>query len=111
MGAIWYRASSELRRRWASTLVLALLAGVTGKIVLASVAGARRTSTAMDLEVIGRWAWQLVADSLGTPAAPVVPVLVVVLVTPLTLLVAGVVAAGPARSAATTEPALVLRSE
>ncbi|MCI3949829.1 MAG: hypothetical protein K0R11_1763, partial [Acidimicrobiales bacterium] len=48
MGAVWYRARSELRRRWPSTLVLAVLAGVTAGIVLASVAGARRTSTAMD---------------------------------------------------------------
>jgi predicted lysophospholipase L1 biosynthesis ABC-type transport system permease subunit len=60
---------------------------------------------------IGRWAWRLVADSLGSPAPPVVPVLVVVLVAPLTLLVAAAVAALPARSAAGTEPALVLRSE
>jgi hypothetical protein len=60
---------------------------------------------------VGRWAWQLVADSLGTPAPPVVPVLVVALVAPLTFLVAAAVAAAPARSAAATEPALVLRSE
>ncbi len=60
---------------------------------------------------IGRWAWQLVADSLGTPAGPVIPVPVVVLIAPLLLLVAAVVAAGPARSAAATEPAIVLRSE
>jgi ABC-type antimicrobial peptide transport system permease subunit len=60
---------------------------------------------------IGRWSWQLVADSLGSPAPPVVPVLVVVLVGPLTLLVAAAVAAAPARSAATTEPAVILRSE
>jgi ABC-type antimicrobial peptide transport system permease subunit len=59
----------------------------------------------------GRWAWRLVADSFGTPAPPVVPMLVVALVTPITLLVAAAVAAAPARSAAETEPALVLRSE
>jgi hypothetical protein len=61
--------------------------------------------------VIGRWAWHLVADSLGSPAPPVVPVLIVVLVGPITFLVAAAVAAAPARSAADTEPALVLRSE
>jgi predicted lysophospholipase L1 biosynthesis ABC-type transport system permease subunit len=59
----------------------------------------------------GRVAWRLVADSLGTPAPAVLPVPVLILVAPLTLLVALVVAAAPARSAAATEPALVLRSE
>jgi hypothetical protein len=60
---------------------------------------------------VGRVAWRLVAESLGTPAPAVLPVPVLLLVAPLTLLVALAVAAQPARAAAATEPALVLRSE
>ncbi|CAN5444491.1 hypothetical protein BH18ACT1_BH18ACT1_13550 [soil metagenome] len=60
---------------------------------------------------IGRWAWRLVAESLGTPAGPVVPADVVALILPVTLLVALAVAALPARAAASTDPATVLRGE
>jgi hypothetical protein len=89
-------------RRQLGAAVLAF-AGTT--VVLAVVVGA-------PLGIgVGRWSWQLVADSLGTPAAPVVPPVVVALIAPVTLLVAAAVAAGPARAAAETRPALVLRSE
>ncbi|MFL6203908.1 MAG: FtsX-like permease family protein [Acidimicrobiales bacterium] len=48
MGAAWYRARGELRRRWRATLLLVLLVGVAGGAVLTAVAGARRSSTAYD---------------------------------------------------------------
>lgn len=48
MTAVWYRARAELRRRWRGTVGLALLVGLAGGVVLAAVAGARRTATAMD---------------------------------------------------------------
>ena len=41
-------ASTDLRRRWASLLVLGLIAGLTAGLALASLAGARRTDTAFD---------------------------------------------------------------
>src|SRR5437764_1336170 len=40
------RARSELRSRLASILVLALIVGVLGGVVIAAVAGARRTDSA-----------------------------------------------------------------
>ena len=46
MGAVWFVGRAELRRRWGSVIVLTLLVGLVAAVVLASVAGARRTSTA-----------------------------------------------------------------
>jgi hypothetical protein len=48
MAAVWARARAELRRRWGVTVVLAVLVGLAGGVVLAAVAGARRTEGAMD---------------------------------------------------------------
>jgi len=44
--AVWVRTWSELRTRWRAALSLALLVGVTGGVVMAAAAGARRTHTA-----------------------------------------------------------------
>jgi ABC-type lipoprotein release transport system permease subunit len=46
MGAVFYRASAELRRSVRRAAVLALLVAFLGGVVLASVAGARRTASA-----------------------------------------------------------------
>ena len=59
----------------------------------------------------GRWAWMAFADRLGTVPELVVPVVGVLLTIPAALVLANVVAAMPARAAARTRPALVLRSE
>jgi hypothetical protein len=48
MAAVWARAAAELRRRWRATVLLAVLVGLAGGVVLAAVAGARRTATVMD---------------------------------------------------------------
>jgi hypothetical protein len=95
------RALGFLRRQ----LGTAVLAFAATTVVLAIVVGGPLGIA------LGRWSWRLVADSLGTPAEPVVPVAVVALVLPVTLLVAAAAAVLPARSAAATEPATVLRSE
>ncbi len=47
MGAVWLVATSELRRRWRSTVALTLLVGIVGAIVFATVAGARRSDDAL----------------------------------------------------------------
>ena len=46
MTAIWVRAFAEVRARWRTWLGLALIVGVGGGVVLAALAGARRTESA-----------------------------------------------------------------
>jgi ABC-type lipoprotein release transport system permease subunit len=48
MRAPWFVARTQLRQRSASAVVLTLIVGIAGAVVLASLAGARRTSNAMD---------------------------------------------------------------
>ena len=47
MGAVGLLAGGELRRRWRSAVLLALLVGLVGAVVLATAAGARRSSTSL----------------------------------------------------------------
>jgi hypothetical protein len=47
VGAVWQLSASEMRRRWRGVVVLILLVGAIGGVVLATVAGARRTTTAL----------------------------------------------------------------
>ena len=47
MGAIWMLSANDLRRRRVSTLAIALLIGIVGAVVIAAVAGARRSDTAL----------------------------------------------------------------
>ena len=51
---LWSRA--ELRRRWPALLVLSLVCGVVVTVVLAAVAGARRTTTAYDRFLVEEYA-------------------------------------------------------
>jgi hypothetical protein len=48
LGAVWIVAAADIRRRWASLLVLALIVGVVSALVFAAVAGARRTGSSLD---------------------------------------------------------------
>lgn len=59
----------------------------------------------------GRWGWRQFAEQLAVLPQPIVPLTTVLLLVPATFIVANAVAALPARSAARTRPALVLRSE
>jgi hypothetical protein len=47
MGAVWLRAGAQLRGRLLASLLLALLVGLAGGVVLAAVAGARRSDAAL----------------------------------------------------------------
>src|SRR5947208_15608318 len=47
VAAVWIAARAQLRRRWGATVALILLVGVAGGVVIAAIAGASRTETAM----------------------------------------------------------------
>ena len=57
--AVWLRVGSELRARWRAALSLALLVGLTGGVVMAACAGARRTHTAYTRFVDAQNAWDV----------------------------------------------------
>jgi FtsX-like permease family len=61
--------------------------------------------------ILGRWLWVLFARLIFAVPEPTVPVLSVVLIAVGTVVLANVVAAAPARSAARTPTALMLRAE
>jgi hypothetical protein len=60
---------------------------------------------------VGRWAWTLLAGSLGVEVSTAVPLLALLLGVPATFLVAMLVAAWPAHAAARLRPAETLRAE
>jgi hypothetical protein len=59
----------------------------------------------------GRWAWSAFATNLGVVDVPRVPSLAIALIVPGTLLLATMIAAPPARAAARSPAAVVLRTE
>lgn len=61
--------------------------------------------------VVGRWGWRLIAAQFGVVPVALAPALIVALLIPIALLLGNLVAALPGRSAARTQPALVLRAE
>ncbi|MEX1008513.1 MAG: FtsX-like permease family protein [Acidimicrobiia bacterium] len=61
--------------------------------------------------VAGRWVWRSFANDLGVSSTVLLPPLGLVLLASVAILVANVIAAIPARVAARTRPAVVLRSE
>jgi len=48
VNAVWFVARTEMRHRWLGALVLVVLVGIVGGALLASAAGARRTSSALE---------------------------------------------------------------
>jgi hypothetical protein len=61
--------------------------------------------------ILGRWLWDLFAQQIYAVPEPTVPALWVVAIAPGALVLANVVAAIPARAAARTTTALLLRAE
>jgi hypothetical protein len=61
--------------------------------------------------VIGRVVWNLVANGLGVSPEVVTPVLELLLTVPCVLLLVNLIAFFPARAAARTRPAVILRSQ
>ena len=62
--------------------------------------------------VVGRLAWNALADSIGSSLSPFVPVIAVVVVLPLSVFaLVALLSVGPARWASRQRPAAELRSE
>jgi hypothetical protein len=61
--------------------------------------------------IAGRWLWSVYATQLGILSVPRVPAWTLILMVPAAALLANVLALLPARSAAGTRPAIVLRAE
>jgi ABC-type lipoprotein release transport system permease subunit len=112
-----YLLVSAVRRRRRDLAILKTLGLVRGQ-VRATVAWQATALTVVALLIgvpiglaVGRWTWTLFADDLGVVSEPQLPWIATLVLVPVAVLVANLVAAPPARTAARTKPALVLRSE
>jgi ABC-type lipoprotein release transport system permease subunit len=108
---------SSLRRRRHELAVLKTL-GFTRGQVRATVPGQASTVALVGLVIgiplgllVGSYLWHRIAEELGVASDPSWPVLGIVLVAVGAFLVVNLVASFPARRAARTPPAVVLRSE
>jgi ABC-type lipoprotein release transport system permease subunit len=117
MVAIGHTLVSTVRRRRADLGVLKALGFDRGQ-VRATVAWQASLLAAVGLVLgvplgvaAGRWAWKLVADGVGVVNRPEVPLAALATIVPAAVLIANVIAALPARVAARTQPAVVLRTE
>jgi hypothetical protein len=115
--ALAHALVTTIRRRRRDFAVLKTL-GFTRGQVIAAVASQATTIAAIGLivglplgVVVGRFAWNVFAEDLGVVPEAVTPVELTALVVPAAVLLANLIAALPARSAAHTRPALVLRAE
>ena len=92
--------------------------GFVGSQVRAAVAWQATTLVVLSLLVgiplgiaAGRWSWTTFTNQLGYVPEPSVGLAPVLLTIPAALLIGNVIAALPARAAARTKPAVVLRTE
>jgi len=105
-------------RRRARDLAILRTLGFVGSQVRAAVAWQATTLVVLALIVgiplgigAGRWSWTTFANQLGYVPEPAVRFAPVLLTIPAALLLGNLIAALPARAAARTKPALVLRAE
>ena len=108
---------TQVRSRRRDLAILKTI-GFSRRQVAGSVAWQATTLTVITLAIalpaglaFGRWSWRRFAGDLGIAPAVVVPTAAVLLIIAAGLLVANLLAALPARTAARTAPAIVLRSE
>jgi hypothetical protein len=115
-GIIAHTLLTSVRRRRRDLAVLKTVGFVTRQ-VRATVAWQATALACAGLIVgvplgllAGRWAWVLFASQVAIVPAPVISPLTLLAI-PVVLLVANAIAAIPARSAARTQPAVILRTE
>ncbi|MGH3271556.1 MAG: ABC transporter permease, partial [Trebonia sp.] len=116
-GIIAHTLLTSVRRRRRDLAILKTLGFVTSQ-VRATVAWQATAAVACAGLIVGvplgllagRWAWSLFAGQEAIVPAPVISPLTLLAI-PVVLLLANAIAAIPARSAARTQPAVILRSE
>jgi FtsX-like permease family len=108
--------SSTARRRRDLAILKSL--GFTRRQVRHAVAWQATTIAAIALLIglptgiaAGQWAWRVFATQLGVLPEPAVPLTTILIAIPAALVLANLIAAPPARAAARTKSAAVLRTE
>jgi hypothetical protein len=116
VGTIAHTLVTSVHRRRRDLAILKAL-GFVSRQVRATVAWQATAIAATGLVIglplgvaAGRWAWTVLARGFAIEPVPVIPLLVLLAV-PAVLVLANVVAAVPARAAARTQAAVVLRTE
>jgi hypothetical protein len=115
--ALAHALVTSVRRRRRELAILKTLGFTRGQVV-ATVAWQATTVAGTGLLVglplglgVGRFAWHVFASDLGVVPEAVTPIGLTALVVPATIVLANLIAALPAQTAARTRPALVLRAE
>jgi hypothetical protein len=115
--ALAHALVTSVGRRRRDLAILKTLGFTRGQVV-AAVAWQATTVAAIGLLVglplglgTGRFAWNVFADDLGVVPEAITPVGLTALLVPATIVLANMIAAFPAQTAARTQPALVLRAE
>jgi putative ABC transport system permease protein len=116
-GTLAHMLASSTRRRRRDLAILKTL-GFTRRQVRHAIAWQATTIAAIALLIGlptgiagGRWAWRIFATQLGVLPEPAVPLTTILIAIPAALVLANLIAAAPARAAARTQPATVLRTE
>jgi ABC-type lipoprotein release transport system permease subunit len=115
-GIIAHTLLTSVRRRRRDLAILKTL-GFVARQVQSTVAWQATAIAGASLIVglplgllAGRWAWILLTDQVAIVPAPVISPLLLLAI-PAVLLLANAIAAVPARAAARTQPAVILRTE
>ena len=117
IGVLAHLLVSSIRSRRRDLAVLKTI-GFSRRQVVATLSWQATTLVGMALVigiplgvVAGRWTWHSFADDLGLSAGVLVPIGTFALIVAGAALIANLIAAFPARAAARTRPAIVLRNE
>jgi putative ABC transport system permease protein len=116
-GTLAHTLASSTRRRRRDLAIMKSL-GFTRRQVRHAVAWQATTIAAVALLIGlptgiagGRWAWRVFAAQLGVLPEPAIPLTAILIAIPAALALANLIAAAPARAAARTQSAAVLRTE
>ncbi len=116
-GTLAHMLASSTRRRRRDLAILKTL-GFVRRQVRHAIAWQATTIAAIALLIGlpagiagGRWAWRVFAGQLGVLPEPAVPLTTILIAIPAALALANLIAAAPARAAARTQSATILRTE